>query len=68
MEGQSVRRKFKGAGNAAGRHSLRSGLNEQTKHVQPIFLRERSQSGDCIGIFHISMAIEISFLRQELFQ
>jgi hypothetical protein len=68
MEGQGVRREFQGSGDAARKHSLWSGLDEQAKYVQAIFLPNRGQSRNRIDIFHISMIIEIWRLRQELFR
>ncbi len=46
-------------GDLAGRHALRSGLNEQAIDFEPVFLRERRKSGHCICLFHISTTIEL---------
>jgi hypothetical protein len=41
MKGQGVGSKVEGGGDGAGWHSLRSGLHQQPKHVEPIILSER---------------------------
>jgi hypothetical protein len=59
MKRQGVRCKFQGRSDAARGHSLLSGPDKQAVHIQAIFLRKRGQSRDSIGVFHISIIVEI---------
>ena len=52
MESEGGREDAETLGNHAGRQSFRSSRDEQAKQVQPGFLAERSESGECGFLFH----------------
>src|SRR5215467_14823440 len=66
MKGQRVRRELQRARHLAGRHSVRSGLDEQAKHVETTVLGEGGQGRHGVSFFHNSTNIEMSVDRQGL--
>jgi hypothetical protein len=68
MKRQSVWRHIERFRNLSGRQPLRPCLDEQTERVEAALLRERSEGRNGLVLFHISMVIEISLRRQEIFR
>src|SRR5205085_6541001 len=59
MKREGIRCELQRAGNRACRHSLRSGLNQQSEHVETIVLGKRRERRDGIYFFHTSTNMEI---------
>jgi hypothetical protein len=68
MKGQRVRGEIERIGNGASRHAVTPGFDQKAEHVEAIVLGQRRQGRQRVGLFHISIFIEISSRRQELFQ
>jgi hypothetical protein len=59
MKRQSVGREIESGCHLPGRHSFRSSSHQDSEHIESIALGKRSQSGQCINAFHISINTEI---------
>jgi len=68
MKGESIGRELERGGDAPGRHPVRARFHKQTKHVEPVFLRQRCKRCEGIRLFHISICIEIFGKTQAVFQ
>jgi hypothetical protein len=59
MKCQCVGRELELARDCTGGKPLRSRLHQQTEYIETAILGERGQGRDGIGVFHISMVIEM---------
>jgi hypothetical protein len=60
MKGQAGRRQLHVGRDVAGRQALRATAHQQTKHLQAVFVGERAQGSESIGVRHNSTLFELS--------
>jgi hypothetical protein len=61
MEGKRVGRQAERSRDLAGRHAFGTRPHQQPERIEAILLRQRGQARQSLGLFHISMDIEIIF-------
>src|SRR3974390_3668139 len=59
VECERVGRQSKATGDMACRHSIRPGLDQQTKYVEAVVLRQRGEDCDGVLLSHSSIFIEM---------
>ena len=64
MKGQRIGRELKRVGDLAGSHPAGASLNQQSKDIEAVVLREGGQSGYGIMFFHNSTNIELFIEKQ----
>ena len=68
MKRQRVGREVELFRYVAGGHPVRSGLHQQAENIETIVLGESGQRRHGVGLFHISIDMEMSYASQETFQ
>src|SRR3974390_1706291 len=68
VECERVGRQSKATGDMACRHSIRPGLDQQTKYVEAVVLRQRGEDCDGVLLSHSSIFIEMMEGCQYTFQ